>query len=219
MRWPFLKILDLTHMIEEEMNVYPGTPKPSLLEIHSVDRDQFAETQLILYSHHGTHIDAPKHIFDKGWGLEQLPISSFVGSATVLRINSSNELAEITIEELLNKAPDLPNADFLLLSTGGEPLWGSPDYDEFSPRVSEEIVQWLVTHHKKGIGVDAHSIDVIGQLRNHRIALAGSMIILENLTNLTELPNNLFQLFALPLYYKNADGAPSRVIATWEEFE
>jgi kynurenine formamidase len=212
-----LKILDLTHLIEEEMSVYPGTPRPSLLPVHSIDKDFFAETQLVLYSHHGTHIDAPKHVFDDGFGLEQLSMTAFVGSATVLRINSSDELKRMTIEELLTQVPDLPNADFLLISAGGEALWGLPDYDDFSPEIPEDIVHWLVIHHKKGIGIDAHSIDVIGQLRNHRIALAGSMIILENLTHLSELPNGLFQLFALPLHFKNADGAPARIIATWEE--
>lgn len=214
-----MKIRDLTHIVEEEMSVYPGTPKPSLIPIHDIERDLFAETKLILYSHHGTHIDAPKHVFVNGIGLEQMPISAFVGTAIVLRISDLDELTNLTIDKLLLQIPSLQQADYLLLSTGGETLWGSPAYDEFSPEISEGIIQWLVTHHKKGIGIDAHSIDVSGQLRNHRIALAGSMIIMENLTNLSDLPDGLFQLYALPLHYKNADGAPARIIAMWEEKE
>lgn len=212
-----MKILDLTHVVEEEMSVYPGTPKPSLIPIHKIESDLFAETKLILYSHHGTHIDAPKHVFINGIGLEQMPITAFVGTAVLLRLDAPDELATLTMDQLLLRVPSLHHAEYLLLSTGGENLWGSPAYDEFSPEISEEILQWLVLHHKKGIGIDANSIDVRGQLQNHRIALAGSMIIMENLKNLSNLPDAGFQLVALPLHYKDADGAPARIIAIWEE--
>jgi len=214
-----LKILDLTHLLEEEMSVYPGSPKPTLLQAHNVERDHFAETKLILYSHHGTHIDSPKHVLSKGLSLDQLPVSAFVGSATVLRVSSFDELSQLTMEVVLKHNPDLKQADFLLISTEWEKRWGTPEYDRVSPAIPKEIIQWLVSHGKKGIGIDAHSIDPIGQLENHRIALEGSMIILENLMQLSRLPDHLFQLFALPLHFQDADGAPARIIATWEDQE
>lgn len=212
-----MKVLDLTHKIDEEINVYPGTPKPTLLVAHSVERDHFAETKLVLYSHHGTHIDAPKHVLNQGKSLDQFPISAFVGTATVLKVQSFEELSQLNMEEVLIRTPLLPQADFLLVATDWARLWGTPEYDQRSPAVPQELVQWLVSHGKKGIGIDAHSIDAMGHLENHRIALTGSMIILENLSQLSKLPDRMFQLIALPLHFRDADGSPARIIATWEE--
>lgn len=212
-----MKVLDLTHKIDEEINVYPGTPKPTLLVAHSVERDHFSETKLILYSHHGTHIDAPKHVLNQGKSLDQFPVSVFIGSAAVLKVGSFEELSKLSMEEVLIRTPHLPQADFLLVATDWARLWGTPEYDQRSPAVPRELVQWLVFHGKKGIGIDAHSIDAMGHLENHRIALTGSMIILENLSQLSKLPDRLFRLIALPLHFRDADGSPARIIATWEE--
>lgn len=212
-----MKVLDLTHRIDEEINVYPGTPKPTLLVAHSVERDHFAETKLVLYSHHGTHIDAPTHVLNRGKSLDQFPVSAFIGSAAVLKVGSFEELSLLSMKEVLIRIPHLPQADFLLIATDWERLWGTPAYDQRSPSVPQEIIHWLVSQRKKGIGIDAHSIDAMGHLENHRIALTGSMIILENLSQLSKLPDRLFQLIALPLYFRDADGSPARIIATWEE--
>ncbi len=73
-----MKIFDLTHMIKEQMPVYPGTEPPSLKNTNTIEVDGFAEKLFSMYSHTGTHIDAPKHMVEEGLGLDDFDISKFV---------------------------------------------------------------------------------------------------------------------------------------------
>lgn len=61
-----MKAIDLTHIITEDMPVYPGTEPPKLTPANSYERDGFKETLLSLYTHTGTHIDPPAHISPMG---------------------------------------------------------------------------------------------------------------------------------------------------------
>ncbi|WP_432704060.1 cyclase family protein [Methanothermobacter thermautotrophicus] len=52
-----MKIIDLTHRIEDSMPVFPGDP-PVKLRIESSDAD-YITSSLSMGMHTGTHIDAP----------------------------------------------------------------------------------------------------------------------------------------------------------------
>ncbi len=45
--------VDLTHVIEEQMPVYPGTEGPKLVPANSYAESGFRETCLTMYSHTG----------------------------------------------------------------------------------------------------------------------------------------------------------------------
>ena len=53
---------DLTHTITEDILVWPGTEQPKLSEGSTFERDGFRETRLEIFSHVGTHMDAPAHM-------------------------------------------------------------------------------------------------------------------------------------------------------------
>src|SRR5699024_4106365 len=79
-----MKIHDLTHLITPGIPVWPGTPQPVLAEGSTMERDGFRETRLELFSHVGTHMDAPAHMLSSGATLDTLPVSAFMGTAWVL---------------------------------------------------------------------------------------------------------------------------------------
>lgn len=54
---------DLTHTISEDMPVFPGSETPKLTTKSTYEKDGFKETLLQMYSHVGTHMDPPAHIF------------------------------------------------------------------------------------------------------------------------------------------------------------
>lgn len=58
-----MKVIDLTHTISEAMPVYPGSEKPKLTTVNTYSKDGFKETLIQIYSHMGTHMDPPAHIF------------------------------------------------------------------------------------------------------------------------------------------------------------
>ena len=75
---------DLTHTITEDILVWPGTEQPKLSEGSTFERDGFRETRLEIFSHVGTHMDAPAHMRVDRPQLDELPASAFCGTAWVL---------------------------------------------------------------------------------------------------------------------------------------
>ena len=71
-----MKVIDLTHTIRESMPVYPGTEPPKLSPTSSYESDGFKETLLQMYTHTGTHMDPPAHIFSGRTTLDFRWISS-----------------------------------------------------------------------------------------------------------------------------------------------
>ena len=77
-----MKIIDLTHTLEEEMPVFPGTEKPKLENACTLNKDGFREKLLTMYSHTGTHMDAPAHMLENGLCLDELDVDHFFGNAS-----------------------------------------------------------------------------------------------------------------------------------------
>ena len=212
-----MKIIDLTRLIAEDMPMYPGTDAPKLHVAYSHEESGFMETLISLYSHTGTHIDAPAHFYTNGLTLDQIPIERFVGKALVIDCRNLGKGENISMRLLEEKGSVLYEAEFLLFLTGCSALWGSPDYFVNFPVLSCEAAEWINRCKLKGVGTDASSIDPVGavdELLNHKAILkTNNTVFLENLCNLEEIGNELFTLCALPLHTKNSDGAPARIIA------
>ena len=213
-----MKIIDLTQLISEDMPVYPGTEQPKLTIANTHERDGFRETLISFYSHTGTHMDAPFHIFPDRTLLNELPVEQFVGKALVIDCRDVGEGGGIGMEYIDKALAD--QAEFLLFNTGWDENWGKEKYFGEYPVVSMEVCQYLLDSRKKGVGFDVIGIDPIsdGNLTRHRMLLSQrDMVIIENLTNLEKVGGGLFTFAALPLKYKDADGSPVRAIAILED--
>ena len=211
-----MKIIDLTHFIAEDMPMYPGTGAPKLQVVFSHKEYGFMETLISMYSHTGTHIDAPAHIFADGVTLDKYAAEQFVGKALVIDCRKLKKGEEISMSLLEEKESDLYEAEFILFLTGHSALWGLPDYFAGFPIMSHKVVEWINRRKLKGIGIDAPSFDpvTVDELHNHKAILkTNNTILLENLCKLEEIGNDPFMLCALPLNTIYADGAPARVIA------
>lgn len=79
-----MRVLDLTHTIAENMPVYPGTETPIFAGANTYEKDGFKETKLTMYTHTGTHMDPPAHLFAGRTTLDAFPASQFIGKALVI---------------------------------------------------------------------------------------------------------------------------------------
>ena len=219
-----MKIIDLTHLIAENMPMYPGTDAPTLHVACNHDKHGFMETHIGMNSHTGTHIDAPAHIYANGFTLDKYPVEQFVGKALVVDCRKLEKGEKISIQMLEEKGSALYEIDFILFLTGHSKLWGNSGY-YFSafPILSHEVIEWVNQRKLKGVGIDAPSFDPVtvdelaqptDELHNHRAILkTNHTILLENLCNLEKIGDKIFTLYALPLNTVNADGCPARIIA------
>ena len=213
-----MKIIDLTQTISEGMPVYPGTEPPRLTIANTHEKDGFRETLISFYSHTGTHMDAPFHIFADRTRLDELPVEQFVGKALVIDCRDAGEGGTIGMEYIDKALAD--EAEFLLFHTGWDENWGTEKYFGEYPVLSMEVCRYLLDSKKKGVGFDVIGIDPVsdGNLTRHKMLFSQrDMVIIENLTNLEKAGGSLFTLAVLPLKYENADGAPVRAVAIIEE--
>ena len=79
-------------------------------------RDSFKETLLHMYSHTGTHVDPPAHIFKNRTTLDQFPPEQFIGKALVIDCKTLKEGQSITMD--LIDSYKAKQADFLLFNLG-----------------------------------------------------------------------------------------------------
>lgn len=194
------------------MPVYPQTPEIAIESVGTIENDGFRELALNIFTHTGTHLDAPAHILHQGKTIDQFPVSHFSGSGIVLKHSSDKPLTKSNLNQVLSK---LENIEFVLIHSGYSKYWGNSKYYKNLPLPHPEVFEFLSTLSLKGIGIDAISIDDVGStsLPNHHSILSKNMVIIENLTNLEPLFGKRFQFNCFPLSIENGDGSPVRATA------
>jgi kynurenine formamidase len=210
-----MKVIDLTHTICKGMPVYPGTEGPKLDVANTYEQHGFKETLLNMFSHTGTHMDSPMHLFADGISLDLMSAEHFVGQGLVIDCSDLKEGQKITMKHINSVREKSDQAEFILFHTSWDKHWGTDLYFGNYPYMTEEVADYLIQSKKKGVGLDVIGLDPIsdGKLSLHRKVLSNNMVIIENLKNLSEIGNELFTFCALPLKFESSDGAPVRAIA------
>ena len=123
-----MKVYDLTHVIAPDTPVYPGMESPVLSPVATVERDGYHETELRFYSHTGTHMDPPAHLFPGRTTLDQFPADQFIGKALVIDCRDLREGEAITMKQLKPYGEKVAKAEFLLFNLGWDKRWGTDSY-------------------------------------------------------------------------------------------
>ncbi len=213
-----MKIIDLTHPIVQNMPVYPGTEPPLLINATTIEKEGFLEKKITLYSHTGTHIDAPAHIIDRGKTLDMLSIDRFYGKAFLLKF-AGNKKHVIGLKDLKPFRDIIKDIEFILINTGWCQYWGIDRYFSGFPVLSLEAAEWLSRFELKGIGLDTISADKAEteDFSIHKIFLKKEILIIENLTNMKDISYDKFAFSSFPLKFKGADGSPVRAVALYND--
>ena len=212
-----MTVIDLTHTIMENMPVYPGTETPRLEIASTYEKDFFRETKMTMYTHTGTHMDPPAHVFAGRTTLDQFPAEQFLGRALVIDCRDLKEGDAITMEHIRKYGEKVEQADFLLFNLGWDKHWGTDAYFGNYPCMDMEVLDYIITGSYKGIGVDTISIDPMNKLTRHRKLFQDKdIVIVENLTNLHLCGGDLFSFSCFPLKILGCDGSPVRAVAWFD---
>ncbi len=206
MRW-----YDVTLPISPELLVWPGDPPVRVERVLEPTPDQpFTVSRLEMSSHTGTHIDAPRHIFPQGSGVDTLPPDILIGPAYVIDARGFEVLSAQTLETL-QIPQDATRVLFLTdNSVRGGP--GRPPFRQDFVAFDFSGARWVVKHGIRLIGVDSLSVAVYGaEIPVHRHLLAAEVVIVEGLDLRHVLPG-LYDMYCLPLRLLDGDGAPARVL-------
>jgi len=204
-----MKLIDVTVPIDSNLATYPGNTPFSLEGIKRLARgDSSNVSTLHLSAHAGTHVDAPRHFFDDGGGVESLALELLCGRTRVVELTTRKA---VTAEDLAGF--DLREDVRLLLKTANSRLWGTPDFHQDFIGVSEGAARFLVDRGVKVLGVDYLSVEPYKTpgAPAHHVLLGAGTIVIEGL-NLRDVEPGAYEMYCLPLALVGADGAPARVI-------
>ncbi|BDR67603.1 cyclase [Clostridium tetani] len=208
-----MKVIDLTHIFQSNISLFPGDENPIIEEVSNVKEHGYKTTKINMTTHLGTHLDCKSHVFEDGFTTSDANLNKFLGQGIVIDCSTVKKGEKIDVNIL--KQYDLSCKDFILIYTNWNSFWKKEEYVKDYPVLSEQAAKYLTSFNIKGIGLDTISIDSIDneELTNHKILLGKDVVIIENLKNLHKLLNKEFQFSALPLKIKNGDGSPVRAVA------
>lgn len=205
------RIIDLTLPLQD------GQRGVSIERARQIETDGWNATTLHLYSHCGTHMDAPQHFGVTNQTIDQIPLEQCMGPAWVVDLTGIEPRALIQVGDLGPVRDNLRAGDGLLLRTGWSQRADNPSYRNALPRVSRELAQWCVDKGVRILGVEPPSVADVNNIEEltavHQTLLGGGVIIVEGLANLDQIRKDKLTFMAFPLKVAGGDGAPARAFA------
>lgn len=140
-------LIDLTHLLDSNVPVYPGDPLFSCQQSSTVPRDGFSVHALSCSSHTGTHIDVPSHFLIDGATVDQLPLSAFVLPALVLDVSYKKARECIAWDAVEPMAHRIRPGMAVLFRTGWSRYWDQSTIPTTSIAVPTNSNSAPPTHH------------------------------------------------------------------------
>jgi kynurenine formamidase len=210
---------DLTHTLSEKLS-FPGKnmPPASIRRVKSLPGDFCNMTEIRMVVHFGTHVDAPRHFYDDGPAMQDIPLERLMGPGVIWKIDAGRQ-GVIDVPDLEKARPRARPGDIIVFDTGWGAKMGTPEYDD-NPSLSPAAAQWLVDHQIKLVGIDCTTPDLAINQRGpdfdfpvHRTLLSQGVLIAEHVANAPHLANRRVEFIVGALSIEGSDGAPVRLMA------
>ena len=247
----FSRVVDLTLPIESNMPGIPGialyAKNPSRLEIIGIMNEAqkalvTAEgmtvrndvivtgrsmiSTLSILVHNGTHIDAPRHMIEKGYPVDQIPLEQVVSEAVLINLPHKGANSTVSAKDILDTRVEFgPNLVPVIHTGWTEKMWGKPGYWEQMPYLESDVGDLMVKKGVTAVAMDIFPEKTIWRVplapgevwvTNHLALLGKGITLIQFVTNLSKIGKDRFFMVALPLKLKGGDGSPARVIALVE---
>lgn len=205
-----MKCYDVSRFLQNTLAPWPGdTPfefhlTGKIAEGFVVNVGAFSQG-----THNGSHADAPLHYLTEGTPINELPLDLFMGPAVLVDVSQAGWI--IGREHLAHAEKDFARAPRLVLKTGGWP--DSTHFPEQIPTLAPDVPAWLGAAGIRLIALDVPSVDAIDSKTlpvHHALALE-NICIIESL-DLSQVPEGVYELIALPLKITGGDASPVRAV-------
>jgi arylformamidase len=208
-------VIDISLPIGPDTPIWPGDPRPTLRPVTTLERDGVQASELVLGTHTGTHLDAPRHFIPGGRTIDQLDLTALVGLCRVIEV--------VSVEAHLSPADlrqfQLQPGDRVLLKTRNSRRSATHAFAFDFTALTPSAADYLCEQGVRLVGIDGPSIDVwnAGDFPCHKRLLGDDILIVENLVLRYVVPG-LYGLIATPLNITGADGCPVRALLTPAQF-
>jgi arylformamidase len=179
-----------------------------LAERRRTSKGDSANTSAVNMSvHAGTHLDAPFHFIDGGMTIDEMPVEAFVGPVLVHEVDADRYITREHVEAI-----PLQGDTKVLFKTRNSKLLHEADYVADFAAFSVEAAEALVSRGMRLVGLDYLSVaHADNQVPVHRAFLDHGVVLLEGI-DLSEIEPGRYELMALPIRLRGADGSPCRAV-------
>jgi len=224
------RVLDLSYAINDKLVPWPGDEKFFEAKVNaSIEKNGYFTRSFWMLEHYGTHLDAPAHFPPGKTTVDQIPVKQLFGPAAVIDVRAESgkdadyQLSVARVETWEKGHGRIPEGAIVLLRTGWASRW--PDAQKYRnqdakgkmhfPGFSAEAAKLLIARKVSGLGCDTLSIDygASEDFAVHHLSLGAGLYHLENLSDLSELPETGAFLIAAPIKLEGGSGGAVRVFA------
>jgi arylformamidase len=201
-------IYDISLPLQTGGLVYPGNPEISITPQQEIAKGAGANVSMLSFgSHTGTHVDAPKHFFDDGAGVDTLPLDVLMGPAMLICLD--DDVMSVDAEQL--RRHEIKDHTRVLIKTRNSAFIREREFHRDYTYLAPDGAEYLVSLGVRLVGVDYLSIEQFrsGHHKTHRTLLEKGVVIVEGL-DLSAPPMGPYDLRVLPLRLAGLDGAPAR---------
>jgi kynurenine formamidase len=224
------RVLDLSYAINDKLVPWPGDEKYFEARINAtIEKNGYFTRSFWMLEHYGTHLDAPAHFPPGKATVDQIPANKFFGPAVLLDVRDQGakdadyRLPVSQIEKWEHAHGRIPPGAIVLLRTGWASRW--PDAQRYRnqdkqgkmhfPGFSTEAAKILIDRSISGLGCDTLSVDygASEDFSVHHLVLGAGLYHLENLSDLSKVPEAGAFLVVAPIKLEGGSGGPVRVFA------
>lgn len=196
----------------------------------------WANDNITLITHAGTHLDAPWHYAPtaggrRAWAIDEVPLEWCFSDGVVLDFRSKADGEAISAEEceaeLARIDYEVKPLDIVLIMTGVDKHWGSPDYMNRGCGMTKASTMYFLNRGVKVLGIDAWGFDrpfasIAEEFKQtgdasiiweaHYAGIETPYCHLEKLANLDLLPPHGFKVACFPVKITGASAGWCRPV-------
>ena len=239
---PPIMLPEITYMshddtAEQVMSFFPGLTRAEL-----PNGEGWAIERLNIYTHNGTHLDAPYHhhsTMDDGKRaitIDEVPLEWCFGNGVKLDFRHFGDGYLVTPDDIDAELARIDHAlaplDIVVVNTSAAERYGQSDYVSKGCGMGRAATLHLLNQGVRLTGTDAWSWDAPFAITAERYADSGNADLIweghrasmeigyshiEKLTNLDQLPGTGFMVSCFPFKIKAASAGFTRAVAIFED--
>ncbi len=204
--------IDISYQLSEDMIYWPQDPVPPDVKSNSQTSEvgTITMSQMTINTHHGTHIDAPRHFFPDGTTIDKMPLGTIMGPVRVIEIKDTESIKP---EELA--AHDIQPGERILFKTVNSSYYKLGKFVEDFVFISNEAAHFLKDKKVSVVGIDYLAVgsfrDRSSLIEVHKTLLGNGIWIVEAL-DLSAVEAGRYEIICLPIKIKQGDAGQARAI-------
>jgi arylformamidase len=199
-------LIDISPVLSPRVAVWPGdVPFSRAVALSIAGGANIDLSSITTTVHVGAHTDAPSHYVAGGETIEARPLELYYGPCQVVHVHVERgqrvrpeHLGDIRAPRVLIRTGTFPDPD---------------DFNQDFAALSPELVEHLVAHGVRLVGIDTPSIDLCHDkvLHTHLAVARHDLAVLEGIV-LDHVEAGVYTLVAFPLRIEGADASPVRAV-------